>query len=246
MTHNANLEDPLTDDAAPAAPTAAPADPAEHPPLANRQAVIDLLGVLAYGELMAFDRMAEDARLAPTVAGRAVLARMAAAEMGHFDRLVGRLREFGVDPEEAMEPFVGPLTAFHEQTAPSTWLEGLVKAYVGDGMAADFYREIAELLDARTRELVLDALADTGQADFAVREVRAAIRTDGAVAGRLALWARRLVGEALSQAQRVAAERDALTELIIGGAGDLNALLDLLKRITQAHSDRMEALGLSS
>ena len=32
---------------------------------------------------------------------------------------------------------------------------------------------------------------------------------------------RRLVGEALSQAQRVAAERDALAELLVGGTGDL-------------------------
>ena len=28
-------------------------------------AVVDLLGMLAYGELLAFDRMAADARLAP-------------------------------------------------------------------------------------------------------------------------------------------------------------------------------------
>ena len=32
-----------------------------------------------------------------------------------------------------------------------------------------------------------------------------------------ALWARRLMGEALSQAQRLAAERDALTALLVGG-----------------------------
>lgn len=201
--------------------------------------------MLAYGELVAFDRMAEDARLAPTLAGRAALARMAAAEMGHFDRLVGRLRELGADPAKAMGPFMLPLDTFHEQTAPSTWLEGLVKAYVGDGFASDFYREIAAFVDEPTRQLVLDSLADTGQADFAVREVRAAITADPAVAGRLALWARRLVGEALSQAQRVAAERDALTELIIEGSGDLSGVLALLKRITQAHSARMSALGLS-
>ena len=35
-------------------------------------AVVDLLGVLAYAELTAFDRLAEDARLAPTLTGRAV------------------------------------------------------------------------------------------------------------------------------------------------------------------------------
>ena len=49
----------------------------------DRSAVVDLLGVLAYAELTAFDRLAEDARLAPTLAGRAALARMAAAEIGH-------------------------------------------------------------------------------------------------------------------------------------------------------------------
>ena len=40
-------------------------------------AIVDLLGVLAYGELSAFDRMAADARMAPTVALRAALSEMA-------------------------------------------------------------------------------------------------------------------------------------------------------------------------
>ena len=38
------------------------------------RATVDLLGVLAYGELSAFDRLAEDARAAPTLSGRATLA----------------------------------------------------------------------------------------------------------------------------------------------------------------------------
>ena len=57
----------------------------------DSRAVVDLLGVLAYAELTAFDRLAEDARLAPTLAGRAALARMAAAEIGHHCRLHERL-----------------------------------------------------------------------------------------------------------------------------------------------------------
>ncbi|GAA4966885.1 hypothetical protein GCM10023238_38440 [Streptomyces heliomycini] len=35
-----------------------------------RAAVVDLLGALAYGELAAFERLAEDAKLAPTLADR--------------------------------------------------------------------------------------------------------------------------------------------------------------------------------
>ena len=49
------------------------------------------------------------------------------------------------------------LEAFHERTAPGDWLEGLVKAYVGDGIAEDFYREVVGLpRRPSTRDLVLD------------------------------------------------------------------------------------------
>ena len=72
----------------------------------DRRAVVDLLGVLAYAELTAFDRLAEDARLAPTLHGRASLARMAAAEITHHVRLTDRLADLGVDPADAMAPFV--------------------------------------------------------------------------------------------------------------------------------------------
>ena len=82
-----------------------------------------------------------------------------------------------------MAPFVAALDRFHALTSPSNWLESLVKAYVGDGLAADFYREVAEFVDPPTRELILTVLADTGSAEFAVREVRAAIAANPAVAG---------------------------------------------------------------
>ena len=211
----------------------------------DSRAVVDLLGVLAYAELTAFDRLAEDARLAPTLSGRAALARMAAAEIGHHVRLTDRLSELGVNPSNAMAPFVRALDTFHESTRPSTWLEGLVKAYVGDGLATDFYREIAGFLPDPDQALVLDVLADTGHADFAVREVRAAIAANRKVAGRLALWGRRLVGEAITQSQAVIAEHDRLAELIITGTGDVAGVARLIERITSAHTERMKALGLN-
>jgi tRNA-(MS[2]IO[6]A)-hydroxylase (MiaE)-like len=211
---------------------------------AGNSAVVDLLGVLAYAELTAFDRLAEDARLAPSLSGRAALARMAGAEISHHVCLVERLQTLGADPEAAMAPFVSALDTFHESTRPNTWLEGLVKAYVGDGLAADFYREIAEFLPEPDRSIVLEVLADTGHSDFAVREVRAAIAADRRVAGRLALWARRLVGEAITRTQAVVAERDELGRLIIEGMGDLGGVARLIDRITSAHQVRMRALGL--
>lgn len=220
------------------------------PDAAYDAAVIDLLGVLAYGELSAFERLCADAMLAPTLDDKAEVAAMACAEFGHFQQLRSRLIELGGSPEESMRPFVAPLDAFHASTAPADWLEGLVKAYVGDGIAADFYREISVLLDAQTRDLVLEVFADTGHSEFVVTKVRKAIEVDPRVAGRLALWGRRLMGEALSQAQRVAAERDALAGLLAGGVGgggmDLVELGHMFTRIAEQHTKRMAALGLAA
>jgi hypothetical protein len=201
---------------------------------------------------------------------------MAVAEFGHFRLLCEQLAVLGAQPDQAMLPFAPALDAFHARTAPADWLEGLVKAYVGDGIAADFYRAVAELVDPQTRELVLRVLADTGHAEFVIARVRAAIAADPQLGGRLALWARRLVGEALAQAYRVVADRRSLAGLLAGaatvpattgpastgqasagetspavpGAGPPPAQLGdigrMLARITDAHAERMTSLGLAS
>jgi tRNA-(MS[2]IO[6]A)-hydroxylase (MiaE)-like len=213
-------------------------------------AVVDLLGAIAYGEISAFERLAQDARMAPDLADKAELARMAATEFSHYQRLHDYLQDLGADPMAAMAPFATAFDAFHVRTASSDWLEGLVTAYVGDGLAADFYTEIAALLDPDTRTVVVESLADAGSSEFVVERVRAAITKDHRVAGRLALWGRRLMGEALSQAQRVAAERDALTALLAGGVDrpgmDLAALGRLFTRLTENHTKRMSSLGLDA
>ena len=213
--------------------------------------VASLLAVLAYGELGAFERLAADARLAPTIGDRAALGSMATAEFRHFVRLRDALTERGVDADPLIASFAAPFAEFHARTEPADWLEGLVKAYVGDGLAIDFYREIAALVDDRTRELVLEVFEDTGHADFVQERVREAVAADPRVAGRLALWGRRLVGEALSQAQRVAATDDALAHLLVGDGFDrpgvdLAEIGRMFARMTENHARRMAALGFAA
>lgn len=209
-------------------------------------AVIDLLGALAYGELSAFERLADDAKLAPGLAGRAEMSAMAALEFGHYRQLADRLVVLGAPPAEAMAPFVAALETYHSLTEPSTWLESVVKAYVGDGMAADFYREVAAFVDDDTGDLIREVLTEGDRAAFAVREVEAAVAAQPSVAGRLALWGRRLVGEAISQTQHVLADRDSLMMLMVEGTGGLTGVGALLARITDRHEERMVALGLDS
>lgn len=208
-------------------------------------AVVDLLGLVALGELLAFERMAADARLAPDLRRRAALGEMAAAEIGNYRRLADRLTTLGVLPDDAMAPYVAPLQAYHDSTEPRDWAEAVTKAYVGDAITDDFLREIAVALAEPDRQLVLDVLHESRYAEFAAAEIRAAIELDPRVAGRLSMWARRLVGEALSQAGRVAAaDRGALTALI--AQGDQVDVQALFRRLTAAHTERMAAAGLNN
>ena len=215
-----------------------------------REAIVDLLGAIAYGEISAFERLAEDAKLAPTLEDKVAIASMAAVEFGHVAPLRERLTALGADPFAAMAPFQEPIDRFHEYTAPGDWYEGLIKAYVGDGLANDFYREIAAYLDTDTRDLVLASLEDSGHAAFVVDRVRAAIAADPRLGGRLALWGRRLMGEALTQAQRVIVDREPLSALLAGGVDrpgiDLAAVGRMFTRITERHTERMGELGLDS
>src|SRR6478609_7720421 len=126
-----------------------------------RLAVVDLLGAIAYGELSAFERLVDDAKLAPSLRDKVEMATMASLEFGHVGRLHDRIRQLGSDPFEAMAPFESAIDLFHAHTAPADWYEGLIKAYVGDGMAQDFYREIAAYLDAETRDVIVASLEDT-------------------------------------------------------------------------------------
>jgi hypothetical protein len=220
-------------------PAPAPAEP-------PADGVLDLLGLLAYASLTAFFRISDDAALALSLADKTALAELAVAEFGHFQLLRQRIEEIPADPTAVMQPFVEAVDAFHARTAPSDWLEGLVKAYVGDGIAADFYRMVARVLDPSTEGLVQTVLADTGKTEFVIARVRSATAADPRVAGRLGLWARRLVGEALGQAQRVAAERESLARLLVGdAASQLGDVGRMFAELADAHAARMAALGLA-
>src|SRR5688572_3918573 len=84
-----------------------------------RQGMIELLGVLAYGEITACERLAEDAKMAPNLETRVEIMAMEAAEFGHFVQLRDRLVELGEDPYSIMQTFTDTFDRFHTQTKPA-------------------------------------------------------------------------------------------------------------------------------
>lgn len=215
----------------------------------SNPAVINLLGLLAYGELTSFEEMARGARHAPNVLDKAEMSKFATGEFAHYDKIEKRLTSLGADPVAAMEPFVSAVNGYHAQLEPSNWLEGLVKLYIGEGITADFYRAVSSYLDSETADLVEEVLTDNGLADFAIERIRAACEDDSVTAGRLALWGRRMMGEMIAQAGQVAIAQTEIAELFISKDSDSSIgddITALVNKLTVGHARRMDVLGFAS
>src|SRR5258707_5354677 len=126
---------------------------------ADHPGVNELFALLAYGEVAAFYRLTDEARMAPNLRGRINMASMAAAEMTHYEVLRDALERRGVDVVPAMTKYASALENYHRLTTPSTWLEALIKTYVGDSLAADFYLDIAQSMPVKEAEVDSSVLA---------------------------------------------------------------------------------------
>ena len=218
-----------------------PVDPARY-----NSFLRDLLGAMAYGELSAFERLSSDARYSPTLHDRAVLGRIAVIEFQHYELVSARLDAMGLDVEAAMLPFQPSVDHFHERTRPSDWYESLMKAYVIDTVTADFYRAVARDVDAGTRALVERIQADEEATAMLRERLKTALADDPRLSSRLSLWARRLLGEALTQAQRACFEH-AFVGSLSGADEDRSSELVrvLMAELAANHSHRMTQLGLA-
>ncbi|KQY04320.1 hydroxylase [Mycobacterium sp. Root135] len=215
-------------------------------PTPARHAGVDqLFALLAYGEVAAFYRLTDEARMAPNLAGRINMASMAAAEMNHYEILREALAKRGVDIVPAMTRYASALENYHRLTTPSTWLEALVKTYIGDALAADFYLEISDALPEDAADVVRAVLSETGHSQFVVAEVKAAVTASDKQRHRLALWSRRLLGEAITQAQYVLAEHDELVDFVVSSGEGIGRLTEFFDRLQNTHNARIRELGLA-
>ncbi len=248
-----NYPDPMSDT------DHADAHAAETPRTAEVTDAVELLGLVAYTELASFGRLAGDAAHAPTLRQRQALSRLAAAMLDRQERVLLRVAELGGDPDTCMSTFDGMFDDFDARTRPSTWWEGILKGYVSQGVADDFCLLAAQGLDERSRTVVVDALTQDTPSQRYAPVIAEAAAADPVLASRLALWGRRLVGEALGVVGVVLARRPALARLVAAGvASDDTAGATSPKgpapatqswvfaRLTAEHSRRMDRLGLAA
>lgn len=208
-----------------------------------------MLGLLADCELTAFSRLAADAERAPQVTDRIELCRLGGAALARLEKVAARVGELDADLEETLLPFADTFAEFDERTPAGTWWERLLKAHVGYGVEEDVVRLLAQQVDSGTRELILALLGDDRHANLVVGRITAATEQDAVLASRLALWGRRLAGEALGVVQRALVAHPqlrALLEPALPDSGGADLQQRLFAALTAEHTRRMARLGLTA
>jgi hypothetical protein len=208
--------------------------------IADPSTAIELLGLAAQVEHTQFTRLAAYSRVAPGTAQRMALARCAVQRVAACERLLDRITTLGGDAEEAMAAFSHVLDGFDARTTSTSWAERLLVPYLGYGVADDFCRLAADGLDEESRALLCDVLADQQSADLAISELDDVTARDHVLGARLALWGRRLVGEALTVVQNVLETKPGMEHLLGVQRGAL------FGKLTAEHARRMGRLRLTA
>ena len=224
---------------------------------ADRSDELTLLGLVGQLELIAFTRLAADSALAPTLEPQLRLARFSAGAVARLERIFDRIREIGGTPQDQIARFSHVMDDFDSRTPSSDWSERLLKAYVGYGVADDFCKAAAAGLDDATCALVMETLDGTSHGQLVIDELAAGCKDDVVLVSRLALWGRRMVGEALGVVQSLVQSEPGLARLVAdgeaapadeanGGTYHIDAAARLFGRLTAEHTHRMERLGFTA
>jgi hypothetical protein len=241
------------------------ASPADTPPPgagdspadgATLDEVVELLGLVAAFELDDVPRFAAEAADALDVEGRLAYSRRAGASLARCERVLVRIQELGASPVAAMTPFDGAFDDFDDRTQASTWEEEVLREFVGRTVAEDFCRLCAPALDPVSRDVVLGVMEASVADEEAVQQLAEAAAADRVLSARLALWGRRLVGEALRLAQSLLTEsgtfvhllalaREAESDPTAKDAGS-DTHTWALRQLTERHALRMRRLGLTA
>lgn len=216
----------------------------------------EFLGQLAYLQLSQFEILTNELKFSPKTQYKAELSEAAAKSFDKYRAISRKLAGLGVDPTDAMDPYVERIETFHSRTAGNNWHESVIKVYLVSGLLDDFYRRLAVGLEPALRSDVEKALNDKKFEAFAKRVLLESMEADSQLASSLALWGRRLMGDVLLELRgafdnRKLAGLPKTKKLSADEERDLNLaayskIEPLISELIGAHTVRMDALGLTA
>jgi hypothetical protein len=208
-------------------------------------ATIELLGVLAYGQLRSFGAMSSAVRFAPDARTADRIATFARGEHEAYQSLHDHLAGLTAQPTAAMDRQKGLFDAFFARAPLDDWFGACVFFAFGIPLARDFMRTVVPMLEPRSGDVVLRTLQVRAEVeDAAIALLRAQLTAD-ALRERARSIVADLLGQALTAFQQAAADSDALEVLL--GADDDGASVEvrrLAMDLLAAHRGRLVALGL--
>ena len=205
----------------------------------------------AYAALVEIERLAALLAFAPALTDRMALAEVIAQRHARFRGVLDRLAAQGPQPE--LVSAAPALDDARRRVEPGDWWEGLAAVALFAPLTDELFAALTggdadvggDVGDAARDDA--DARADAGAgaapggvvatahaaldaaALWAVERLRAAIGEDPVLAARMALWGRRLVGEAIVLARVFGGER----------------YRELADRLATRHAHRLDELGLT-
>ena len=214
------------------------------------------LGQLAYLQLSQFEILTNELKFSPRTQYKAELSEAAAKSFDKYRTISRKLAGLGVDPTDAMDPYVERIETFHSRTTGNSWHESIIKVYLVSGLLDDFYSRLAVGLDPALRADVERALNDKKFESFAKRVLLESMQADPQLASNLALWGRRLMGDVLLELRgafdnRKLAGFPKTKKLTVIEERDLNLaayakIEPLISELIGAHTVRMDSLGLTA
>ncbi|MFM6939365.1 MAG: ferritin-like fold-containing protein [Rhodoluna sp.] len=214
------------------------------------------LGQLAYLQLSQFEILTNELKFSPKTQYKAELSEAAAKSFEKYRAISKKLAGLGVDPTDAMDPYVERIETFHSRTTGNSWHESIIKVYLVSGLLDDFYRRLAIGLEPALRADVEKALNDKKFETFAKNVLLESMAADDQLASNLALWGRRLMGDVLLELRgafdnRKLAGYPKTKKLTAIEERDLNLaayskIEPLISELIGAHTIRMDALGLTA
>ncbi len=201
---------------------------------------IEYLGRAAYVQLSLFEDLSRAVAIAPSTVAKEALSTAAGHAIDRHRALVGLLEARNADPAAEMDRHRGAVDRFQRLTQGQDWTEAALTSYLAGGFLDDLFRALAAGLP---KELAAEATAlfSTNSDAAFVALFTAAIDADPRLAPRLALWGRRILGDALLvardalalKAERVSASEEARIE-------------PAFSELVAQHTRRMDGLGLSA
>lgn len=207
-----------------------------------RPALVPFVGQALALELELVAKSGRALEQTPSLGARAALVevvRIHASRAGAFARI---LESEDVRAEDAMQPFAESTRDFSRAIEGADWYEQLLAIHVVSGLLEDFFVAIAPGLPDDDQDAMLRALRGESAHSHLVKLLRRAIDATPRLSDRLAVWGRRLVGDALLQMY-----------LAVNGPDETGRAVPSQPRLEPAfndivasHTRRMDELGLTA